>query len=593
MFQDKRGRAMRATLTGTLLAAIALVLSACGDNSGGSGGVDAPTSSALRPLPAEFGTRKAVAYSGYRSDSRDVAPTDEQILQDLQLMHDRGIGLIRMFDAGVDTQRTLEILAANPALDIKLMLGIWIVGPATTGYAEINQASIDTGVAVATNPAYRDLILAVSVGNETMIDWSGLKVPPADMAGYIRNARDRVTQPVTTDDNWAFFRGLSTSDQPFETGVVLAEIDFVSMHTYALADTPWGLWNWRQTEVAEGAGRAQAMMDASMVWTRSNFTSVRTYLDQHGYNQMPIVIGETGWKSVASGGEVQRAHPVNQKMFYDALMQWDDEPKTLGTPTAIVYFEAFDEPWKRGDDKWGLWNVDRKEKYVLWAGEADGFDAATEEALPSAPDDDAEYYVAPVSSGPVTANRYVVYSDTVGTDDAQPREGGAWSAWENNSTAGATPITTDPAEGANCLRITPTPLSWGWGMTFTLRNSDNLTNFNVAEGRLNFSIKTTYPGKLEVGFFTGAASDGNAVDAYIKIQDGDHGYQNDGAWHDVSIPVPTIAAAAAPAFGQPPTARLDMTLVFNGIVIADRFGLTGNPPGAKPEIVVDNIYWSK
>jgi exo-beta-1,3-glucanase (GH17 family) len=584
---------------GALLAAMALLVGACGDNNNSGGGDDDPTNadarpaSDLRPLPAEFGTRPAAAYSGYRGATRDTAPTDAQILEDLQLMHGKGIRLIRMFDAGVDTQRTIAILAANPSIDIKVMLGIWIIGPATSGYEATNTASMDTGISVATNPAYKDIVLAVSVGNETMIDWSGLKVPPADMARYIRYVRERVTQPVTTDDNWAFFRGLSTSNQPFETGLVLAEVDFVSIHTYALADTPWGLWNWRQTDVAEGPARAQAMMDAAMVWTKSNFTSVRTYLDQQGYSSMPIVIGEVGWKSVASGGEVQRAHPVNQRMFYDDLREWDAEPKTLATPVAIVYFEAFDEPWKGGDDKWGLWNVDRQEKYVLWAAEPDGFDPITEEALPVAPNDDAEYYVAPVSTGPVTADRYVVYSDTIAEGDAQPAEPGLWNSWENNTTAAMAAVTADAAEGANSLRISPVPLAWGWGMAFALPLPENLTNFNVETGRLNLSIKTTYPGKLEIGFFTGAAADSNAVDAYVAVASGQHGFVNDGEWHDVSIPIPTIAAAAAPAFGQPPTATLNMEQVFNGIVIADRFGITGNPAGPKPEILVDNIYWSK
>src|SRR5690606_34788018 len=134
---------------------------------------------------------------------------------------------------------------------------------------DTNQAALDEGIEVANNPEYEDIILAVSVGNETMIDWSGYRTPVADMAAYIKYVRDRVQQPVTTDDNWAFWRGMSTSNEPFDTLTILREVDFVSLHTYALADTPWGLWDWRQTDVPEGPQRAQAMMDAAMVWTRS------------------------------------------------------------------------------------------------------------------------------------------------------------------------------------------------------------------------------------------------------------------------------------------------------------------------------------
>jgi exo-beta-1,3-glucanase (GH17 family) len=603
VFAKEDTRMLRVALRGTLFAAMALAIGACGDNSNGGGGsVDAgderpdapPPVSSLRPLPTEFGTRTAVAYSGYRGATRDVPPTDAQFLEDLQLMHAKGIGLIRVFDTGADTQRMLAVLAANPAIDIKVMLGIWIVGPAEAEYATINQTNMDVGISVANDPAYKDLILAVSVGNETMIDWSFLKVPPADMAGFIRYVRDRITQPVTTDDNWAFFRGQSTSNTPLDAKTILDQVDFVSLHTYALADTPWGLWDWQQTDVAEGPLRARAMMDAAMVWTKSNFTSVRDYLDDNGHADMPIVIGETGWKSIASDSEVQRAHPINQKMFYDDLRAWDAEPKTLDTPVAIVYFEAFDEPWKRGDDRWGLWNVDRQEKYVLWAAESDGFDPVTEEALPASPNDDAEYYVEPVSSGPITASRYALFSDTVAEGEARPGLPVRWNAWENNATASSLDIMTDVAEGTTARRITPSPLSWGWGMALSLEVADNLTNFNAAEGRLNFSIKTTYPGKLEVGFFTGATSARNGVDAYVTIQSGEHGYLNDGEWHEVSIPIATIAAAAVPAYGQSPTAMLDMALVYAGFVIADRFAATGNPTtGVRPDILLDNIYWSK
>jgi hypothetical protein len=198
------------------------------------------------------------------------------------------------------------------------------------------------------------------------------------------------------------------------------------------------------------------------------------------------------------------------------------------------------------------------------------------------------------SRGRAAANRYALFSETIAEGDAQPSLPGLWNAWENNGTASSIPVTTDVAEGTTSRRITPTPLAWGWGMAFALPVADNLTNFNAAEGRLNFSIKTTYPGKLEVGFFTGATSARNGVDAYITIQSGEHGYLNDGEWHEVSIPIATIAAAAVPAYGQSPTAMLDMALVYAGFVIADRFAATGNPTtGVRPDILLDNIYWSK
>ena len=34
------------------------------------------------------------------------------------------------------------------------------------------------------------------------------------------------------------------------------------------------------------------------------------------------MVGATGWKAEASGGEFSRAHPANQKMYFDRLGIW-------------------------------------------------------------------------------------------------------------------------------------------------------------------------------------------------------------------------------------------------------------------------------
>ena len=64
---------------------------------------------------------------------------------------------------------------------------------------------LDRAIALANDPKYRDVILAVSVGNENIVDFSADRNDPAVMAGYIKYVRDRITQPVTTDDNFQVF----------------------------------------------------------------------------------------------------------------------------------------------------------------------------------------------------------------------------------------------------------------------------------------------------------------------------------------------------------------------------------------------------
>ncbi len=72
-------------------------------------------------------------------------------------------------------------------------------------------------------------MLAVSVGNETMVE---LVVQPdrADADGRLpAHGAQPDHQPVTTDDNYAFWASAPT--------VITDEIDFAALHTYAELDT--------------------------------------------------------------------------------------------------------------------------------------------------------------------------------------------------------------------------------------------------------------------------------------------------------------------------------------------------------------------
>jgi exo-beta-1,3-glucanase (GH17 family) len=554
--------------------AIALLSLATACGGGGtvpSGGVT------VRALPADYSTRHAAAYSPFRSANRDTETiTPAMIKQDLDLLVQGNFRLIRLFDSSDNvTRATLQVIKDN-GLDIKVHLGIYVL----SGNESFNQAEIARGIALANE--FADLVEVVSVGNETMVSWSFNKIAPSQMATYLAQVRDGVKQPVTTDDNWAFFA--SAPD------VVLKNIDFVSLHSYALLDSVSapGSWDWQQTAVAADQ-RAAAMMAAAMAKTQADYAAARTYLDGIGYTFLPITIGETGWKAVATGGESSRAHPVNQKMFFDGLNAW----VAAGTgPKTVFWFEAFDEPWKGGDDGWGLFDVTRQARWVVQPLYPSSIWAPGTYTLA-----DALYYVPPVSHPPVTASRYSLYEELTHAGEALPAETPLWNAWQNGTASVATELTGASAEGTKNMQITPTPLSWGWGMTMNFTSSsDDLSAF-VSGGMLNFSVKTTYPGKIEVGFLTGTAADSSLYDVYIPIQSGDYGYVNDGAWHEVHIPIAAITPYGAMAFGEtdPTQSKLDMTTVTNPFVIADRYAKTGKADnsGITTPIQVDDIYWSK
>jgi exo-beta-1,3-glucanase (GH17 family) len=558
---------------------LAITLVACG---GGTSAPNSATQVQLRALPQAFIFREAVAYSPYRTSNRDSEViTKTMIEQDLRLLTQAGIGLIRLFDSSDAVARQVLEVIRDQNLDLKVMLGIWIAKDADSG----NQFEIARGIALAN--AHKATVLAVSVGNETLVSWTAHPQQAAQLARYIQTVRNAVSQPVTTNENWAV---LAKQSGEQDASAVIQAIDFVAMHTYPLIDTVYNpnLWNWKQTDVAPEA-RAQAMMDAALARAQFEFRAVKNQLSSLGLAAMPIVVGETGWKAVASGNETQRAHPVNQKMYWDRLKAWKasaDGPKT------VVYFEAFDEPWKGADDKWGLFNVNRQARCAV-----QGLDSGFVPEAGSCDLAQAVYYVPVQNSGTITANRYTVYADVVTNGEAEPAVTPVFNAWEGNTTAEALPINnTDSTDGPQSLRITPKPMDWGWGMTLAISDHpDDLSQFDTASGRLNFSIKTTYPGKIEVGFLTGTAADSSLYDVYWVLEPGQYGYQNNGQWQQVSIPITQIKTGGAPAYGMQNSsaAVLDLTRVTNPFVIADRFAKTGKADQSQTPLEVDAIFWSK
>jgi len=564
-----------------LASALIFSLAACGGDGGSPTPPPPPAptpapapSPTARKLPSDYATRKAVAYSPFRSSNRDTEIiTAADVLEDLQLLKQANFGLIRLFDSSEAVAKlTLQVIKDN-SLDIKVHLGAYVIA----GNDSFNTAEIARAIKLAND--YPDLVEAVSVGNETMVSWSFNKFTPAQIEAFLATVRAGITQPVTTDDNWALWAAAPND--------LLKSVDFVALHTYSLLDTVSapGQWDWQQASVPANQ-RAAAMMDASIAKAKSDYTAARTHLDALGFTTMPIVIGETGWKATPTCGETMRAHPVNQKMYVDRLATWK---ASSGAPLNIVYFEAFDEPWKGGDDGWGLFDVARKARYVI-----QGLVPAAQWEAGTYTDADALYYIPPVAAGPVTASRYTLYAEQANAGEALPSSPLSWDAWQDGQTSTSAEDGTTKAEGAKSMKITPTPLSWGWGMTMNLRSgSENLSNFQ-GNGMLNFSIRTTYPGKIEVGFLTGTSADSSLYDVYIPIASGQYGYVNDGNWHDVHIPISDITPLGAMAFGMtdPTKAKLDLSTVTNPFVINDTYGITHNTAGNTTPIWVDNIYWS-
>lgn len=299
----------------------------------------------IRPLTVELDGRwigNAVSYSPYRRNQSPWGPfpTSDQILEDLRLVA-RHWNLIRLYSSAPETERTLNVIRDHH-LPLRVVLGAWI-SPETSGDARAaNQREVASAIRLAR--AHPGIVIAVNVGNETQVHWSGHRTDPALLIAYIREARAAITQPVTTADD---FRYWITP----ESRAVAGEIDFVMTHGYAL-------WNGRSLEEA-------------MTWTAGIYDSVcRMHPDRL------VVIGETGWatsrdpwkKGPGGEGVIMKAE-ASLAAQLEYLRQHEDWVESRRVVTFL--FEAFDERWKGGgpqgslieaEKHWGVFTDDRRPK---------------------------------------------------------------------------------------------------------------------------------------------------------------------------------------------------------------------------------------
>ncbi len=580
-----------------LACAFALILVSCG------GGGKTPTTDVTltaggqRALSPAFAQRKAVNYSPYRtattvgdaSKATDIANeeiTDAMVIEDLNLLKQAGFGMIRLFNSDVKVaERTLRVIS-DPAnnLDFKVYLGMWMAGYNEPG----NQAQIALGVALA--KSYPDIVVAVSVGNESLVNWSDHAMKPAVLASHIAYVRSQITQPVTTDDNWAYY---AAADR-----VILDAIDFASVHSYAMVDTHYNptFWDWKQTTVPAGPDRAVAMMKAAMDSTKKDYAAARSFIDSKGYTAMPIIIGETGWMAEdASGANWYKflAHPANQKVYFDRLQAWWIDGSG---PKAVFYFEAFDEQWKGTDDKWGLFNRFREARFAIQSAhpQSSSFKYAAGNYAAA----DALYYKPPTLNAAETQAKYVIHSEAVTGWPVGLRAdafGGGTPFTlgypvSGDSAAGDMGATLAASHYLSLSDFKPLSGSYGWGLLWQSSATPtpvtaNMSNF--ANGAIHFSVKTGYQGKLRIGI-SSDTDQGTAVEANLLVSSGDSfGYCSNttAVWCDVTIPLSAFKSA---------NPLLDLRYVLTRFSIADIYSETGNAArSGMPQIALDNIYWAQ
>jgi exo-beta-1,3-glucanase (GH17 family) len=295
----------------------------------------------------------AVAYSGFREGQHPdrgqgaVNPRRAEILEDLQILAEAGFRLIRLYDAGANSRTVLELIAAHE-LPFKVLLGIWleaeisnhegcawltepIADRTLAANARRNIREVGRGVELAR--AFPQIVVAVSVGNEALIDWTDHMLTVEGMIAHVRRVRSQIDQPVTVAENYERWAAKGAP--------LAAELDFIGVHTYPL---------WEGKAIDEG-----------LTETVANVEAVRRALPDRR-----IAILEAGWATTATEfGD--RAGEAQQARYYHELSDW-----ARGANVTVFFFEAFDEPWKGDPDgsedaekHWGLYDVDRTPKQIM------------------------------------------------------------------------------------------------------------------------------------------------------------------------------------------------------------------------------------
>ena len=295
----------------------------------------------------------ALAYSGFREGQHPDRgagannPSRDEILEDLNILVDHGFGLIRLYDSKENSATTLELIQEH-RLPMKVLLGMWLDAEVSNHEGcpwldepipedELarnriaNENEVARGIELANQ--FSDVVVAINVGNEALVDWNDHMVPLEQVIAYVRLVKQAVPQPVTVADNYEWW---------IRDGAPLAaELDFLGVHTYPA---------WEQKSI-----------DEALAYTIDNIEAVHAALPDK-----PIAILEAGWATVAEEFSEQ-ASEANQARYYSEVSDWASDANIT-----IFFFEAFDEPWKGNPDNadgaekhWGLFNVDRTPKLVF------------------------------------------------------------------------------------------------------------------------------------------------------------------------------------------------------------------------------------
>lgn len=343
------------TLNLLAMVPLAFVISACGGEAPETESAPAETMEEA-PAAASSGIAKrpfeptldgesianGISYGAYRDGEGpgQGLTSKENILEDMNILIAEGYNLIRLYGADPQALQILEVIEENE-LPMRVMQGIWLDAHKSD---EENDEQVRLAIEFANR--FSDIVVAVNVGNEILVDWSYHKLDDIDdVVAKIRHVRGNIAQPVTVADDYNFW------NKPHSQQVA-DELDFLCLHGYAF-------WN-------------DIVLDDAMAWTTKTYNDIQGHHPDH-----KIAFCETGWPTSRvyndgsyEGGLTGKAGEAEQAVFFNQYNPWAEENGVVS-----FYFTSFDEKWKGGFDgdnpmdkaekHWGIYFSDRTPKTVL------------------------------------------------------------------------------------------------------------------------------------------------------------------------------------------------------------------------------------
>lgn len=335
---------------------------------------------------------KAICYGGYRTPSRAIVPTVDEIKDDLKILAALNFKVLRTYNVHHKEvhhllQAITQLKKEQPNFEMYVMLGAWIdcknawtgKPPIHTQESERNATEIAEAVRLANQ--YPSIIKIIAVGNEAMVKWAAdYYVTPNIILKWVKHLQTLKKQNklgkkiwITSSDNFASWGGGDSSYHTKDLNELIKTVDYISLHTYPMHDTHYNpsFWGVKQNEQQL---TEKEKIDAAMLRARdyaiNQYKNVVNYIQQLGVKK-PVHIGETGWATNCNelyGKQGSKATDEYKGAKYFALINdWASSQNM-----SCFYFEAFDENWKHGsnplhsENHFGFININGEAKYVLW-----------------------------------------------------------------------------------------------------------------------------------------------------------------------------------------------------------------------------------